>query len=544
MKNLKRLRLALLAAASFLAFTSISAQTQSQNRGNPAQQAKDKNQPAASGPKLVAEMPPPSPPRPFTYPAPVSRTLSNGLRVFVISASALRGGVVDPAISVEMLIRNAGSVRDPQNKPGLAQMTGDLLRQGTDKRTSQDIASAIDFVGGTLTAGAGRDSTTLRVSVVKKDMDLGMDLLSDITLHAKFAPEEIARRQQRILSGFRVDYTDAGYLAESVFRRAIFGLTPYGTPPDGTPDSMRTITRDDLVAFRDNYYLPNETVMAFAGDLTPEEAYAAAEKYFGTWAKKDSAQPQVNPPAASSGVHLVVVNNPNLVQTEIRVGRLAIPRNNPDFIPLTVTNQIFGGGINSRLSTAIRVKRGLTYGAESGFAAGLYSGNFIAITSTRTEATVDATKLMLEEIGRMSSGEVTGDELSTAKDFLTGVFVIGSETPNQIAGRVTQTAFYGLPDDYNQKYPSAIRAVTAEQVKQVAAKYFDAANQDVVLVGNAATFRDSLRAAFPNARYDEIAADQVDLMAPDLRKAAQSSAPGNRTTTPSSGGGNFSETNR
>src|SRR6185295_4150513 len=250
---------------------------------NPAQQAKDKPEAASpSAPKLVAEMPPAGAPRPFSFPAPVSRTLPNGLRVFVVAARPLNGtATVDPAVSVELLIRNAGSVRDPQNKPGLAQMTGDLLRQGTEARSAQDIASAIDFVGGSLNAGAGRDSTTLRMSAVKKDFDLGMDLLSDITLHAKFAPEEISRRQQRIMSGFRVDYTDADYLAQSVFRRAVFGLSPYGTPPDGTPDSMRNITRDDLVAFRDSYYLPNESVMAFAGDITPDEAYAAAEKYFG-----------------------------------------------------------------------------------------------------------------------------------------------------------------------------------------------------------------------------------------------------------------------
>ncbi len=499
--------------------------SQPQSRGNPAQQAAHQSQ-AAAGPKLVAEMPPPGPPRPFAFPAPESRTLANGLRVFVISAASLGGGgAVNPSVSVELLIRNAGSVRDPQDKPGLAQMTGELLRQGTERRSAQEIASAIDFVGGTLNAGAGRDSTTLRVSVVKKDFDLGMDLLSDITLHAKFPPEEIARRQQRMLSGFRVDYTDPDYLAESVFRRAVFGLSPYGTPPDGTPESMRNITREDLLAFRDHYYLPNESVMAFAGDVTPEEAYAAAEKYFGSWARKNAPPVEVKPPAGPGGLHLLVINQPNLVQTEIRVGRLAIPRNHPDFLPLTVTNQIFGGSINSRLSTAIRVRRGLTYGANSGFATGLYAGDFIASTSTRTEATVDATKLVLEEIGRMATGEVTAAELSLAKDFLTGVFVIGSETPNQIAGRVTQAAFYGLPDDYNQKYPAAIRAVTAAQVKEVAAKYFSAGNQEVVLVGNAAAFREALRAAFPEARYDEIAVDQLDLMSPDLRKAGGSAAP-------------------
>ena len=488
-----------------------------QSRPDGAQQA-----PAAPGVKLVEEMPPPAPPRPFPFPASVTRTLPNGLRVFVVSARD-RGAdsPVDPAVSVELQIRNAGAARDPQGKPGLATFTGDLLRQGTEKRTAQEIAAAIDFVGGSLTANAGRDSTTLRVSVVKKDFDLAMDLLSDVALHAKFAPEEIARRQQRIVSNFRVDYADADYLASAVFRRMVFGSSPYGMPADGTPASVRAFTREELIAFRDQFYAPNESIMAFAGDITADEAYAAAEKYFGGWAKKAATPPVIAVPPRASGLRILVVDKPDAVQTQIRVGRLGIPRNHPDYLPLTITNQIFGGGFNSRLNTAIRINRGLSYGANAGFASGLYAGNFVADTFTRTETTVEATKLVLDEIGRMAGGEVTAEELNVARDYLAGVFVIGSETPDQIAGRVTNAAFYGLPDDYNQTYPAKVRAVTAEQVRQMAARYFNAGDQDLVLAGNAAAFREALRAAFPAAKYEEIAADQLDLLAPDLRRAEQ-----------------------
>ena len=132
----------------------------------------------------------------------------------------------------------------------------------------------------------------------------------------------------------------------------------------------------------------------------------------------------------------------------------------------------------------------------------------------------------------MASGEVTADELNVARDYLAGVFVIGSETPNQIAGRVTNAAFYGLPDDYNQTYPAKVRAITAEQVRQMAGRYFDAGNQDLVLAGNAAAFREALRAAFPTAKYEEIAADQLDLLAPDLRRAEQTPAPRPSAGTP------------
>jgi zinc protease len=264
--------------------------------------------------------------------------------------------------------------------------------------------------------------------------------------------------------------------------------------------------------------------MAFAGDITPEEAFAAAEKYFGAWEKKTVAPPKIAAPPQVSGLHILVVDMPDAVQTQIRVGRLGIPRNHPDFLPLTVTNYIFGGGFNSRLNVETRVKRGLTYGAGSGFAGALYAGDFAADTFTRTETTVETTKVILDEMRKMSGGEVTANELNVARDYLAGVFVIATETPSQVAGRVTNAAFYGLPDDYNQTYPAKIRAMTAEQVKQMAGRYFDAANQHVVLVGNAAAFREQLKAAFPMARYEEIAADDLDLLAPDLRKAAPPAA--------------------
>jgi zinc protease len=488
---------------------------------------------ATPGAKLVEKMPDAAPPRPFAFPTPVSKTLPNGLRVFVVSARGRGAGVpVDPAVSVEMLIRDAGSSRDPQGKPGLAAFTGDLLRQGTEKRTAQEIAAAIDFVGGTLNAGAGRDSTTLGVTVVKKDFDLGMDLLSDITLHAKFAPEEIARRQQRTLSGFRSRYEDADYLASAVFRRIIFGMSAYGMPPDGTPASVSAITREDLVAFRDQYYAPNQTIMAFAGDITPEEAFAAAEKYFGGWAKKNAIPPTIAVPEQPSGLHILVIDMPDAVQTQIRVGRLGIPRNHPDFLPLSVTNYIFGGGFNSRLNVETRVNRGLTYGANAIFTGALYAGDFVADTYTRTEATVETTKVILDEIRKMAGGDVTTNELNVARDYLSGVFVIATETPDQVAGRVTNAAFYGLPDNYNQTYPAKVRATTVEQVKQMAGRYFDANSQDLVLAGNAAAFRDGLKAAFPTAKYEEIAADDLDLMAQNLRKAAQAPGAAGRPAAP------------
>jgi zinc protease len=484
------------------------------------------------GVKLVPDMPPPGPPRPFHFPAAVTRTLPNGLRVFVISVRTAGNEAVDPAVSIQLMIRNAGASRDPEGKPGLASFTGDLLTEGTEKRTAQEIAGAIDFVGGSLAAAAGRDATTLRVNVVKKDFNMAMDLLSDIALHAKFAPEEIARQREQLLSSLRVNYSDADYLASAVFQKVLFGANPYGMPADGTPDSARAFTREDLMAFRDQFYAPNEAVLGFAGDVTADEAFAAAEKFFGGWSKKELSPVRSDTAPRPRGLRIVVVDKPDTVQTQIRVGRPGIARSDPDYLPVMVANQIFGGSYNSRLNTAIRLKRGLSYDASASFTSFLRGGEFLADTFTRTEVTTEATRFVVDEIAQMASGEVTAEELNVARDYLAGVFAIGSETPDQVANRVLTGAFYGLPDDYNQTYPEKARGITAEQVRQVSARYFDASDLDLVLVGNASAFRDALRQAFPTAKYEEIPADQLDLLAPDLQRPQQGASPGPAARAP------------
>jgi zinc protease len=465
------------------------------------------------GVKLVPEMPAGAPSRPFHFPKAATKTLANGLRIFVVSSSE------EPAVTVRLVLNAAGTVHDPSGKPGVAAMTANLLTQGTGKRTAQQIAEAIDFVGGSLAANVDSDGTYVTVSVVKKDLPLAMDLLSDVALQAAFQKEELERRREQLLSNLRVNYTDPNYLASAVFERLVYAQHPYGLPQEGTPDSVSKLDRDDMVRFRDTYYVPDQALLAFAGDITLEAAFAAAERYFGAWAKKEVAVQQLPAPSSPQGLHIHLVDKPDAVQTQIRVGRLGIRRNHPDFIPLYVTNRIFGGGFNSRLNTEVRQKKGLTYGAYSSFSSHRLAGSFEASAFTRTEATVEATKLVVNLIRQMASGEVSQAELDFARDYLVGVFPVLSETAEQVAGRVLNVAQYDLPADYNETYQQRVRSVGAEQVMAMAKRYFDAENLDLVLVGNVRRFGDALEKEFPNARYVVIPFDQVDLLSADLRKA-------------------------
>lgn len=470
------------------------------------------------GVKLVPEMPAPGAPKKFQFPKAATRTLENGLRVFVITDHS------EPAVAARLVILSAGTIEDPVAIPGVAEMTAGMLTQGTGKRSAKEIAEVIDFVGGTLNASAGKDSTTVTLDVVKKDLNTGLDLMSDVVLHPAFSAEELDRQRQQLLSNLTVQYSDPQYLASVVFARVLYGVSPYGWPGEGTPETAKKLQREQLVKFHDANYAPNQTLLGFAGDITPEEAFAVAEKYFGGWQKTNVAASAPATPTAVSGQHIWLVDKPDAVQTQIRLGRIGIRRADPDYIPLQVANRIFGGGYNSRLNTEVRVNKGLTYGAFSSVSPHRTTGAITVGTYTRTEKTVEATKLAVELIAKMSTGEVTPKELDFARDYLAGVYPIQSETAEQVTDRVLSAAAFELPADYNSTYPDKVRGVTLADVKAMARRYFTEKDLDIVLAGNVSAFRDDLKKTFPNAQYVEIPYDQVDLLAPGLRISKDAAA--------------------
>ena len=472
-----------------------------------------------SGVKLVPEMPAAGAPKPFNFPEAATKTLANGLRVFVVTDHS------EPAVAARLVMLSAGTIKDPGGMPGVAEMTANMLTQGTEKRSARDIAEAIDFIGGSLEASASSDATDVSLAVVKKDLPTGLDLMSDVVLHPAFRAEELERQRQQLLSGLTVQYSDPDFLASAAFSRVVYGSSPYGLPASGTPETVKKLDTQILAKFHDANYAPNQALLAFAGDITPEEAFAAAEKYFGAWPQVKIVMSAAVRPSPMQGLHIWLIDKPDAVQTQIRVGKLGIERSDPNYIPVVVMNRIFGGGYNSRLNTEVRVKKGLTYGAYSSFNPHRQAGSFSVATFTRTAATVDALKLVVDLIAKMSAGDVTQDEMNFARDYLAGVYPIQSETAEQVASRVLMVIAYDLPRDYNYTYPERIRGVTSVQVKEMAQKYLGADNLDIVLAGNVSAFRDDLKKAFPAAKWDEIPFDKVDILAPSLRAAA--TAPGN-----------------
>jgi zinc protease len=468
--------------------------------------AQVKNWPTERPPRALAE-------HPVRFPPYAVKTLANGLQVIAVSHHE------QPAVSLRLLVR-AGAAQDPDDKPGLAALTASLLDQGTPSRSAEQIADAIDSIGGALGTTAGADLSYVNAVVMKDSLPFALDLVADLVQHPAFAPDEIERQRQQALSGMKVSYDDPEFLANVVFDRLVYGRNPYGRPLGGTPASMASVARADLVAFHRKWFGANNAILAVVGDVTADEAFAGAERAFGSWDRValDTAKPANPPPPAR---RLVIIDKPGAVQTEIRVGNIAIPRKSDDFMALDLATKILGGEGANRLHRVLRAERGLTYGASADFNALKESGEIVAQTNTRSETTGETLRLMIDEVWRLIHDRVGDRELQSAQEYLTGSFPLTIETPSQIALQILTAAFYGLNMNELQTYRERVSVVTVDDVQRVARNYLHPDKLTIVLVGDASAFLKQLPGAGFD-KYEIIPAAELDLGSPELRRRAAS----------------------
>lgn len=454
------------------------------------------------------------PPRPLPaqqvpFPPYQVRTLPNGLTVVAVPHHE------QPAVTLRLVV-GAGSAQDAATKPGVANMVGLLLDQGTGRRTASQIADTIDDIGGALATGAGTDVTFASCVVMKDSLDLAFDLVADVARHPSFEPGEIERQREQVLSGLKVGLEDPDYLAGTVIDRLVYGFHPYGQPSNGTAESLVQVTRDDLVTFHRDWFAPNNALLAVVGDVTADDAFAGALKAFGSWERRElPAQRFVEPPPPTR--RIVVIDRPGSVQTEIRIANLGIPRKHPDYLPLDLAIRVLGGEGANRLQQVLRSRRSLTYSAEADPESLKQAGSIVAQTETRSEATGEALRLAVDEIWRLQREPVYQDELSGAQDYLTGNFPLTIETPDAIALQVLNMLVYGLDLKLLDTFRDRVKAVTVDDVQRVARAYLHPSRLSIVLVGDAAAIGPQLKASgFPE--FEVIPADQLDLTSANLRR--------------------------
>jgi zinc protease len=469
--------------------------------------------PMAAGAQVTnwpSENPPrPLAARPVSFPPYELSALPNGMQVIVVMHHE------QPEVTMRLLVR-AGAAYDPTGKSGTAALTASLLNQGTNTKNARQIADAIDSIGGAMDTAAGSDVTSASVLVMKDSFDVGMDLLADVVRRPSFAPEEIERQRTQAVQNLGVSLQDPGFIAGAVLSRLIYGFHPYGFPDSGMPDTLAKITREDLREFHRRYYAPNNSILAIVGDVTASEAMTAATRVFGDWPRQ-VVKPPVLPEPPKATRRIIVVDKPDSVQTAVRVGQLGVPRKTPDYMSLDQAVRILGGEGSNRLFRVLRSERSLTYSASADLNPMLLAGDITAETDTRTEATGEAVRVIVDEFTRLQRERIGDAELAGAQAYMTGSFPLTIETPGAIARQVVNAVFYDLSLDELRTYRQRANAVTPDDVLRVARGYIQPDRLSIVLVGNAAAFKDQLnRAGF--GKYELISLHELDLTAADLKK--------------------------
>jgi zinc protease len=435
--------------------------------------------------------PAPGPAPAAAFPDYVTKDLPNGLRIFVIEDDR------KPTVTLRMLIRG-GEAQDA--KAGQAEFVASLLNRGTEKLDADAFAKAVESLGAQIEAAPSADAISVTTSGLVKFTDPLLELFADAILHPAFPADQFAKEQKRTLSALAAEKKSPAALAGKLQSKVLFGQHPYGAVI--TPESVQSITRDDLVVFHKQWFAPNIANLAIVGDVKAADILPKIEKAFGSWEmKKLPAEKKVGiTPLKGLTIHLV--DRPGSVQSNVIVTHLAPPRNFPDLPELNVVNSTLGGGFSGRLFQNLREVHGYTYGSSSAFGYNVEGGYFQATAETRNDVTALAIKEILNEIKRIRDEKIAGEELELQRQYNVGNYLLSLEQPGRVAARVQDIWLYGLAPDFYKTYAKRMSDVTPDQAQELARKYFHPDALAIVVVGEAKEIRPELEKLGKVISYD------------------------------------------
>ncbi len=432
-----------------------------------------------------------------TLPRATEATLSNGLTVLIMENRRL------PLISLQFNISAAGPIFEPSDAPGLASLTAQMLRQGTKTRTSLQIADELAKLGASFSAssGFGSSATVINASGLSDNFDQWFALANDILMNASFPADELNLLKQRAKAQLRQQRANPTFLSNEAFSRAVYGSHPAAVVA-ATNESIDKMTPEMLAKWHREHYAPQNAVLGITGDVRASDLVPKLERWLAGWKKSELKEVLPPSPKPAAAKRVVLVDRPNSVQTSVTMGNISIDRRDPDYIPLTVTNHILGGGAAARLFLNLREEKGYTYGVYSNFTALKYPGPFRAYGDVRTEVTAGAMTEFFREFERIRNEKIPAMELEEAKRSLVASFALSLENQSELLGYAIVRKIYGFPPDYWDTYPAKIMAVTADDIQRVARKYIDPASIQVVAVGDVSKIRSVMEKYGPVEVYD------------------------------------------
>lgn len=435
-----------------------------------------------------AQVPPRGALRPFHFATVHRRRLANGLTILVAEQRKF------PVVTVDLVL-DAGGLAEPRERAGVAAMTTALLESGAGSLNAEEIAERVDGLGLSLDSGISWDTGQAGFTCLRARLEAGFELLADLVRRPTFPEAEVERVRDERLTTIQQRRGTPSSVADEAQSRWIFAPgTVFARPLGGMLRTVEGIHRGEITAFHARRYRAAGATLVAAGDAGVDEIVALAERWFGDWdgAGEPSTPAQVRPRLDRTTV--ILVDRPGAVQSEIRIGHVGIERTAPDYPAVTVMNAILGGTFSSRLNLNLRERLGYTYGASSSFASRRQQGTFGMQTAVQTEVTAHSVSEMLRDMREIREAPVTQAELDDARNFLAGVFPLGLQTTDGVAGKLTSIATYGLPDDYYDHYRDKLLAVTAHDVLDAARRRLWPDRAAVVIAGDAQKIRGEMEA--------------------------------------------------
>lgn len=396
----------------------------------------------------------------------------------------------------QVLLRvGSGSALDPAGKEGLAELTTRLLRQGAAGRPAAEIERALDRMGGSVVEELDHDAIDLSAEFLAEDFERGLALFFDLALRPDFPRGAVARERRRQIEDIAALRDDPAALADLYFDRALYAPHPYHRSELGTRESVRTLRRDDVIAFHREHFRPDNLIVGVSGDFDPGRARRAIEERLGPIAARARPAtvevPRPNP--LPRGRKVLLVHRRGLEQTQLRIGGMGIRGGDPDLDRVELANTAFGGGYASRLVDEIRIRGGLGYDIESSFDTGRTAGSFVIESATKHDAVLPLVERCLESLRIFRNAGPTDEEAERAVRYRLGMFAFEVETADSRMEERVDAVFYGQPESYLDSYADRIRSVTPAELRRVAREHFPADALLIVAVTDARRTHRALR---------------------------------------------------
>ena len=408
---------------------------------------------------------------------PRDATLGNGLSVRVIEDHAL------PLVSVSLMVPG-GAIHDPEDRGGVATLTGRLLCEGTQDMSALELAEQIEQLGSELEVQPAAAFTTISADFLPRDLVRGLELMAEVLAAPRFAAEDFEQERDRALAELADDLEQPAPVATRVLYRQLFADHPYGRPESGTTASLQAVQLQDVKDFHQARYRPRGAVLAVVGDVKARQVQRQAELAFRRWRGRAARAELAALPAPWQGERRVVCDLPGQTQAQIRVARRTIPRAHRDHLALRMANAVAGGGFTSRLMQEIRVERSLSYGASSSLYSFADVVVFQARTFTANETLAEALGVMRQVVDDWRQQPWQDEEFSRARNCSLGMLPQVLETRASRAWSLTLLDYYGLPADDLARRADAMAAIDRGRAQEAAGEHLGADGWLVVVVGD------------------------------------------------------------